>query len=60
MEELFVPDDFDVPLRHAWAGFHLEPLGPQHNERDYEAWMSSIDHIRSTPGFSDPYYAGRA
>ena len=31
----------------------LEPLGPQHNERDYAAWTSSIDHVRSTPGF--PY-----
>ena len=31
-------------------GFALEPLGPQHNERDHEAWMSSLEHIRSTPG----------
>ena len=29
----------------------MEPLGPQHNERDHAAWMSSIEHIRSTPGF---------
>lgn len=29
----------------------LEALGPQHNERDHQAWTSSIDHIRSTPGF---------
>ena len=28
----------------------MEPLGPEHNERDHEAWMSSIEHIRSTPG----------
>ncbi len=47
----FVPDDFAVPESFAGPGFHLEPLGPQHNERDHEAWMSSIDHIRSTPGF---------
>ena len=31
----------------------LVPLGPQHNERDYAAWSSSIDHIRATPGFPD-------
>jgi hypothetical protein len=31
--------------------FVLQPLGPQHNERDHIAWMSSIEHIRSTPGF---------
>ncbi|HEY5890719.1 MAG TPA: nuclear transport factor 2 family protein [Acidimicrobiia bacterium] len=52
MEEPFVPTDFDAPLAFAWSDFHLEPLGPQHNERDHEAWMSSIDHIRSTPGFT--------
>jgi RimJ/RimL family protein N-acetyltransferase len=48
----FVPPGFQVPITYASPGFHLEPLGPQHNERDHEAWMSSIDHIRSTPGFS--------
>lgn len=48
----FVPPDFDVPRAFSWARFHLEPLGPRHNERDYEAWMSSIEHIRATPGFS--------
>jgi hypothetical protein len=31
----------------------LEPLGPQHNESDHRAWTSSIEHIRSTPGFPD-------
>lgn len=49
----FVPADFEVPLAFAGPGFRLEPLGPEHNERDHEAWMSSIDHIRSTPGFPD-------
>ncbi len=50
----FVPDDFPVPTRFDGPGFHLEPLGPEHNERDYAAWMSSVEHIRSTPGFPDP------
>ncbi len=49
----FVPADFDVPESFEGAGFRLEPLGPQHNERDHAAWMSSIDHIRATPGFPD-------
>ena len=31
----------------------LEPLGPQHNEPDYDAWSTSIEHIRGTPGFVD-------
>ena len=34
-------------------GFRLEPLGPEHNEADHSAWMSSIEHIRATPGFPD-------
>jgi hypothetical protein len=49
----FVPEDFDAPLGLDGPGFHLEPLGPRHNERDHEAWMSSIEHIRATPGFPD-------
>ena len=46
-----VPDDFDVPLRNETADFVLEPLGPEHNERDHAAWTSSIEHIRATHGF---------
>jgi hypothetical protein len=30
----------------------LEPLRPEHNERDYAAWSSSMEHIRATPGFA--------
>jgi hypothetical protein len=51
--ELFVPEDFAVPNRLITADFRLTPLGPQHNEADYAAWMASIDHIRATPGFPD-------
>lgn len=51
MSDLFVPADFEPPRSFVGPGFRLEPLGPQHDERDHEAWMSSIDHIRSTPGF---------
>lgn len=51
MDESFVPPSFEVPDTYSWSQFHLEPLGPQHNDRDHTAWMSSIDHIRSTPGF---------
>ncbi len=49
----FVPGDFPVPGELVTAQFRLEPLGPQHNAGDYEAWMSSIEHIRATPGFAD-------
>jgi hypothetical protein len=53
MADPFVPEDFHPPMSFDGPGFRFEPLGPQHNERDHEAWMSSIDHIRSTPGFPD-------
>ena len=53
MTNSFVPDDFEVPREFAGPGLRLEPLGPEHNERDHEAWMSSVDHIRATPGFPD-------
>ncbi len=49
----FVPPDFDVPLGHETADFVLEPLGPEHNEPDYDAWTSSMAHIKATPGFAE-------
>ena len=42
-----MPPSLETPL------FRLEPLGPQHNDADYAAWTSSLDHIRSTPGYPD-------
>jgi len=51
MTSSFVPDDFEVPLNLAGSGFRLEPLGPEHNDSDHRAWVSSIEHIRATPGF---------
>jgi hypothetical protein len=47
----FVPVGFDPPTSLATDQFRLEPLGPQHNQADHAAWMSSIEHIRSTPGY---------
>ena len=52
MSNTLVPDDFVVPLDLRTDRFRLEPLGPEHNERDHEAWMSSIAHIQATPGFA--------
>jgi hypothetical protein len=49
----FVPDDFQPPLALVADDVVLEPLGPEHNEDDHEAWSSSIEHIRATPGFED-------
>lgn len=48
---MFVPQGFEPPLGLTTDRFTLEPLGPEHNERDYAAWSSSIDHIRASPGY---------
>lgn len=49
----FVPANFVPPIGLDGQGFQLEPLGPQHNLSDHQAWSSSIPHILATPGFSD-------
>jgi len=46
----FVPAEFNVPTAFQGPGFSLEPLAPKHNERDYHAWTSSMNHIHQTPG----------
>jgi RimJ/RimL family protein N-acetyltransferase len=53
VSESFVPPDFDVPQRLETPELVLEPLGPEHNDRDYDAWTSSMEHIRSTPGWEE-------
>ena len=47
----FIPAGFEPPHRLTAPGMELEPLGPEHNERDYAAWTSSMEHIGATPGF---------
>jgi hypothetical protein len=49
----FVPPDFTVPQTLEGPEFRLEPLGPQHNDADYDAWSSSKEHIHATRGFED-------
>jgi hypothetical protein len=49
----FVPPGFEVPDGLEMPEFVLEPLGPEHNERDFDAWTSSMEHIRATPGYSE-------
>ncbi len=48
--------DPPVPLSTTW--FRLEILAPVHNERDYEAWMSSAEHIHGTAGFAQSDWPG--
>jgi hypothetical protein len=52
-QDPFVPADFVPPTSLVTDQFRLEPLGPQHNASDHAAWTSSIEHIRSTPGYPD-------
>ena len=47
----FVPNDFEAPRQLDHASFRLRPLDVEHNERDYAAWTTSMEHIGSTPGF---------
>jgi hypothetical protein len=51
VEQPFVPSRFIVPLALTTEQFSLEPLGPQHNDSDYQAWSSSLEHIHNTPGW---------
>jgi RimJ/RimL family protein N-acetyltransferase len=50
---MLLPDGFEPPRGLETAEFRLEPLGPEHNERDFAAWSSSIEHIRASPGYPD-------
>ena len=49
----FVDPSYAAPEGLETSDFRLRPLGPEHNESDYAAWTSSIDHIHATPGWDD-------
>ena len=49
----FVPQEFAVPSELVTDQFRLQPLGPEHNVKDYQAWTSSMEHIHTTPGYQD-------
>lgn len=44
----FVPADFEVPTRVEGDGFVVVPLGPELVKIDYDAYMSSIEHLQQT------------
>jgi hypothetical protein len=48
---VLVPDGFEPPPGLETELFLLEPLHGGHNERDYAAWTSSVEHILASPGF---------
>lgn len=47
MGEKFVPDDFMVPVKYETEEFRLRMLTVDDVEKDYEAVMSSREHLRS-------------
>ncbi len=48
----FVPTHFAIPSPPRGPGFVLTPLRLLHNERDLNAWSSSVNHIHATAGFA--------
>jgi RimJ/RimL family protein N-acetyltransferase len=48
----FVPAHFALPPPPRGPGFVLTPLRVAHNERDLDAWSSSVNHIHATAGFA--------
>jgi len=44
----FVPSGFTAPVLVKVAGFQLVPLGPALVKIDYDAYMSSIEHLQTT------------
>jgi hypothetical protein len=51
MEKKFVPDDFVVPAKLETERFRLRMLTVDDAEKDYDAVMSSIEHLKNP---SDP------
>lgn len=44
----FVPTDFDVPTLVEATDFKLVPLGPEVVQVDFDAYMSSIEHLQTS------------
>ena len=44
----FIPDDFHAPTGVEGAGFKLVPLGPDLVKVDFDAYMSSIEHLQKS------------
>ena len=47
-EASLVPAEFDVPTLVEADGFQLVPLGPELVKIDFDAYMSSIEHLQQT------------
>src|SRR5260370_32764968 len=47
-QQPFVPADFAVRRIHKTSQFQLTPLGPELAKEDFDAYMSSIEHLQKT------------
>lgn len=47
-ESSFIPADFEPPILVETEKFKLVPLGPELVKIDFDAYMSSIEHIQTT------------
>ncbi|MEM1436493.1 MAG: twin-arginine translocation pathway signal protein [Pseudomonadota bacterium] len=47
-DNVFVPPEFEPPVRVETAEFTVVPLGPELVTIDYEAYMASIEHLQKT------------
>lgn len=47
-ETPFIPDDFEPPVLVETDDFMLVPLGPEVVDLDFEAYMSSMEHLQET------------
>ncbi len=52
-QTVFVPADFAVPAGYQSKNFKLAPLGPDLAQHDFDAYMSSIEHLQKTFSYSD-------
>lgn len=48
LETAFIPEDFEAPVLVEGEGFQIVPLGPDLVAIDFEAYMSSIEHLQQT------------
>jgi len=51
-ESSFIPADFEPPVLWEGDGFKVVPLGPDLAKIDYDAYMSSIEHLQKTFSYS--------
>ncbi len=57
--EPLLPGHIPIPIPDDTETFRFEVLSPAHNNADLEAWSTSIDQIKATPGFVGRHWPDR-